>query len=188
MASMQTARLVDRGTGRLAPYYLHVQNDRSDDGELEAEVYGGLIGFRMDDAVEMQLRYDGTHFWGDVEGDQNFIALGPKFGLTENAAILIPVGLYVDSGVESFETVHILPGIILSHPFGRYVEPIVSGRLVLPFKDNLDTFGTLSAGISLSPWPTAFAVIPEVGMAWNLSDDTVDELLSVGAGVSFFPK
>jgi hypothetical protein len=190
MSNVQTARLVDRGAARLAPFYSHVEERGSDTIDGDAEVLGGLVGVRIDEEAELQFRFERTQLPDDAES-QNFLAVGPKFRLagSDNAAILIPVGLYLDSGPKALDTVQIMPGMILSRPFGRYVEPIVSGRLVFPFKSDIDKFGIVTAGASLSTSPERWAVIPEVGVAWNLSDDSaMARLVNAGVAVTFFPR
>jgi len=195
MACVQTARLVDKGSARLTPYYAAIR-DRDDDA-LDTDVrtkideYGALIGVRISDEAELQLRYDHFEFSDDLgnSGAENFVAFGPKFAVVENRlALLTSFGAYVDAdlAIPNWNAVRFVPGLVYSYPLGRHVEPIASGRIVVAFDDEFSRSAVVNLGVSLSAKSSVWAVIPEVGYAWRLGGVNADPLFSASVGLSLF--
>ncbi len=186
-ANMQSARTMDPEQFRLTPYWSPVEERYEGDSERIASDYGALLGTGVGPNTELQLRYDRIDLADDGDG-YNFTSFGPKIGAVEDVlAFTIPVGLYWGGGIEFFETIQVHPGAVLTAPVNQYLEINTAGKLIFPLNADLYKWGVVNLGLSLSTDVSRWAILPEVGFAWNLSESDASSIFTYGIAIAFYP-
>jgi hypothetical protein len=180
--------VADRGEFRIAPYVSSAEELGEEDAENVIE-YGGLLGVGTGDKVEIQLRHD--RFDGTEEDDDpyNFTSLGVKIGaVPEKLGVVLPIGVYWGGGLESSETVQIMPSLIGTAPVSQSFEVFGSAKLIYPFSDDLFTWFTLGFGAAVGPDVKQWAIIPEIDFSWEMEDDVdIGTWFRFGVALAFFP-
>lgn len=186
-ATMQSARTMEPRQVRVAPYAASINEKYEGEREEIGGDYGALLGIGTGSNAEIQLRYDRFQ---DTDGDgYNFTSFGPKFSVVKDrCAILLPVGVYWGQDISIFETVQIDPAVIGSVPVGKFAEINAAGKFVFPLNSDLWKWGVVNFGVSLSSDTSQWAVIPEIGFAWNLSEDDASSLFTYGIAFAYYPR
>jgi len=179
---------MDKNKVRLTPYWSAITETGSSSEKI-ADEYGILAGVGVANQVEIQLRYDRIQLTGDGEDGYNFTSLGPKFSLAnQRFAFLMPVGMYYGTDIDAGETFQIHPGVIGTIPFQQVAEVSLAGRLIFAPSGSVDEWAVLNLNVGLSNDTSRWALIPEVGVSWNLSQDDQDPLVNYGLALAFYTQ
>jgi hypothetical protein len=190
-ANMQSARTMEPRQFRLNPYYSRIEEKCEGawdwKRERNATGYGALLGIGLSPNTEFQLRYERIELEADEDG-YSFTSFGPKISAVEDIlAFAIPVGLYWGGAYPAFDTIQLHPGAIATLPVNRYLEINAAGKLICPLNSVLYKWGVVNLGLSVSTDVTRWAILPEVGFAWNLSEDNSGSVFTYGIAVAFYP-
>ena len=120
----------------------------------------------------------------DDDDDSAFMvySAGPKFGSrSERLAVYLPVGFATSEGMESSESWQIHPTVILGFPFGRDMELIGSGKLLIPIGNDNDVLFAANVGLGIGMG--SLVIRPETGFLMNPGENGYFKQFSLG--VSF---
>jgi len=185
-AIMQSARVPEKGEMRITPYYSSVKESGAGGSEDLVDQFGFLFGISAGN-TEWQLRYERTQFSGENDG-YNFTSIGPKIAWFDNRfAFMIPAGLYWAEGVGG-DTFQIQPGFIGTVPIDRYVELSAAARYILAPSTDVDDWAILNFNAGLSSDVTRWAVIPEIGISWDVSTPDLDPLVNFSIALAVYTK
>jgi len=184
-ATLQSARTAERGKVRITPYYESV-NQTGEDGEKLANEFGALVGVGVGDHAEIQVRYDRIQLSGEDDG-YNFTSLGPKISAANNrVAFVLPMGMYYGEDISSSETFQLHPGVIATLPIEEVAEVSAAARFQFAPNEGVDDWFVVSWGLGISNDVSRWAIMPELGIAWNLSQDDQDPLFNYGMAMVFY--
>lgn len=185
-ANLQSARTMEREKVRLTPYWNAI-TETGPDSEKLADEFGILAGVGMGHGTELQVRYDRIQLAGTGADGYNFTSLGPKFSFAnQHLAFLIPVGIYYGSGISAGETFQLHPGLIGTMPLEEFAEFSLATRLFLAPSNSVDEWFVLNFNVGFSNDTSRWAIIPEVGVSWNLSQDNQDPLINYGVALAYY--
>jgi hypothetical protein len=188
MANMQSARTVERGEYRIAAYATGAEQSYHGRREPVANEYGGLFGFHAGARSELQIRFHRIQFTEDDDG-YNFTSIGPKIGAVEDIlAVALPIGFYWGADIDALQTFQVHPGLQLTAPLNKYLEVNTAGKFILPLNTDMQKWGVVNIGLGLSSDTSRWALLPEVGFAWNLSESDAASLFSYGVALAFYPQ
>jgi len=181
MTNMQSARTLEKGESRLTPYFVQIQNETN----ASDPVYqvGGMLGAGVNDRLEWQFRVDHFTAFKPEDDGYTFISTGPKIAVVEDrVAVVFPVGMYSTS----IETAQIQPGIIVTPFSSRYVEFTAAARYIFAFHQDLSKWTVFNVGLGLSSDLNKWAIMPEIGIAKDMTNSEQKLLLSYGAALVFY--
>ncbi len=165
-SDLQSARLAGPGRLEVTPGYSSMSISSAGDTERIVNQFGVRVATGLSPRVDLRVRYDRIDLVDDSE-DEGFgiVGFGPKFGLVEDRlALYAPVGFIFGRDIDSSESWHFQPTVLLTSPVNDHAETTISGRWVTWLNEDAPEshFGA-NLGLGMSSDLDRWAIRPEVG-------------------------
>lgn len=176
VADHQSARLLPEGALEVTPSFSHVSFSSEGEREHVQTHFGARIAYGLNSQVELRGIFEHVAIeddGGSESSGTNILGFGPKIGLVpDRVALYVPLGIVVGGGVESGESVTMLPTLLVNLVTTSTFELTPSVKAFVPLSgEDRDLLLGFHLGAGLSSDLSRWAIRPEFGVVKNPGEE-----------------